>query len=420
MDIKDVLLLVPRRECVVVTVPQWWKPEDHVPGVDGFWILQRCLPGQLNAAAHFFDFLTEHMKDGFESTPLLPSLFRHKTKSLVMCSHVDDLILCGERGELVWLVGEIEKRFTISGGDVVPSPHQDPQEPVRFLKKRCYFTTNGVLIAPHEKYVDELVKLYDLGAYKPKATPDMAQWNGEDGELDSSEAHRFRSAIGTLLCLYYLLIDGIPSTVRHLAQFMSRPTRLACARVRHLIMYLAGTRTFALFLPYKVAGTKFDSIYGREVEDAEGCVEFFIDSDWAMIFFNGRPVTSWSRTQKSIALSSCESEYFAAVGGAAEGIYISRLWNFLLKKQVKTRMVTDSSSCRAFAQRLGVGKLKHVDTKFHWLQLMIKNSMVAMDSVSTLFNMSDLGTKKLNRARRAFCMFLAGMNIFERKLWDRV
>ena len=105
MDIKDVLLLVPRRECVFVTVPQWWKPEDHVPGVDGFWILQRCLPGQLNAAAHFFDFLTEHMKDlGFESTPLLPSLFRHKTKSLVMCSHVDDLILCGEEENLFgWL-----------------------------------------------------------------------------------------------------------------------------------------------------------------------------------------------------------------------------------------------------------------------------------------------------------------------------
>ena len=72
-----------------------------------------------------------------------------------MCSHVDDLILCGERKELIWLVGEIEKRFTISGGDIVPSPGQDPQEPVRFLKKRHYFRTNGVVIAPHEKYVDE-------------------------------------------------------------------------------------------------------------------------------------------------------------------------------------------------------------------------------------------------------------------------
>jgi hypothetical protein len=48
------------------------------------------------------------MKDlGFESTPLLPSLFRHKTKSLVMCSHVDDLILCGEEENLFgWLERE--------------------------------------------------------------------------------------------------------------------------------------------------------------------------------------------------------------------------------------------------------------------------------------------------------------------------
>ena len=88
------------------------------------------------------------------------------------------------------------------------------------------------------------MKLYDLGSYKPKATPDMSQWNGEDGELDSSEAHRFRSAMETLL---YLSSDrwNVQHSVRHLAQFMSRPTRLARAGVRHLIMYLAGTRTFA-------------------------------------------------------------------------------------------------------------------------------------------------------------------------------
>ena len=31
-----------------------------------------------------------------------------------------------------------------------------------------------------------------------------------------------------------------------------------------------------------------------------------------VIFLNGRPESSWSRSQKSIALSSCESEYLAA------------------------------------------------------------------------------------------------------------
>ena len=95
-------------------------------------------------------------------------------------------------------------------------------------------------------------------------------------------------------------------------------------------------------------------------------VEVFTDSDWAgdqsncssrrrhsvssaMIFLNGRAVTSRSRSQKSIALSSCESEYLAAVGGGAEGIHIGRLWTFLVRKETEVDVVTDSSSCRAFA-----------------------------------------------------------------------
>ena len=63
----------------------------------------------------------------------------------------------------------------------------------------------------------------------------------------------------------------------------------------------------------------------REMKSLENVQKFFTDSDWAgdesgsndrrrdsvssaMIFLNGRPVVSWSRSQKSIALSSCESE----------------------------------------------------------------------------------------------------------------
>ena len=122
----------------------------------------------------------------------------------------------------------------------------------------------------------------------------------------------------------------------------------------------------------------------------------------AMIFLNGRPVISWSRSQKSIALSSCESEYLSAVGGAAEGIFIGRLWSFLVKKPVKVDVITDSSSCRAFSQRQGVGRLKHVETKYLWLQQMIKDTVISMHGIATLLNMSDLGTKKLTKARRAF------------------
>ena len=135
-------------------------------------------------------------------------------------------------------------------------------------------------MAAHEKYVEELVSLYDLGGYKPKPTPDMAQWSGSDEELDPQETHRFRSAMGTLL---YLSADrwDIQHSVRHLAQWMAKPTRLAKAGVRHVILYLAGTKSYAMLLPYKVNGSKLDAIHGRDGdEDACEKVGVFTDSDW--------------------------------------------------------------------------------------------------------------------------------------------
>ena len=34
----------------------------------------------------------------FENSPLPPRVFRQKTKKLILCPHVDDLVLCAERG----------------------------------------------------------------------------------------------------------------------------------------------------------------------------------------------------------------------------------------------------------------------------------------------------------------------------------
>jgi hypothetical protein len=168
---------------------------------------------------------------------LLPSLFRHKTKKLILCSHVDDLVLCGERGELLWLIEELKKMMTLQGGDVLPSPDHDEQEPIRFLKRRHFFTKAGIVISPHEKYAEELVKLYGLETRKPKTTPDI---NGEvydPKELDEKGRYKFRSAMCTLLYLSQVRVD-FQHAVRHLSQFMAKPPVSAEMGVKHLILYL--------------------------------------------------------------------------------------------------------------------------------------------------------------------------------------
>ena len=103
----------------------------------------------------------------------------------------------------------------------------------------------------------------------------------------------------------------------------------------------------------------------------------------------------------------------AAIGGEAEGIYVARLWRFLTNKDVKVSVITDSSSCRAFSEKQGVGRLKHIDAKFVWLQQRVNENALTMDAVSMMMNVTDMGTKELGRVRRAFLMYLMGMVFFD-------
>ena len=138
-----------------------------------------------------------------------------------------------------------------------------------------------------------------------------------------------------------------------------------------------------ILLGYNLANkSRLSEIHGCDDPDeyVKDLVEVFTDADWAgdkstgsrrrhfvssaMVFVNSRLVTSWSRTQKSIALSRCESEYLASVGGGSEALYIAALWEFLTKRETEARIVSDSSSCRAFSQRQGVGRLKHINVKY--------------------------------------------------------
>ena len=162
IDIKDAFLLVPQRERILVEKPSWWSDDGH----SKYWSWNRCLPGQRNAAARFFDFLCDHLQEfDFENSPCCRSG-----------------VLWGIRGELMWLIEELRKRVTLQGGDVLPAPDHDEQEPIRFLKKRHSSPRRG--LCPREKYAEELVKLHGLVNRKPKTTPDISGEVYDSKELD--------------------------------------------------------------------------------------------------------------------------------------------------------------------------------------------------------------------------------------------
>ena len=71
----------------------------------------------------------------------------------------------------------------------------------------------------------------------------------------------------------------------------------------------------------------------------------------------------FSRTQATVATSSCEAELLAACSTAAEALFIQSCFREC-KIDLKIEVHMDSSAALAVTQRTGLGKLRHVDVKF--------------------------------------------------------
>ena len=112
-----------------------------------------------------------------------------------------------------------------------------------------------------------------------------------------------------------------------------------------------------------------------------------------MAVFGGVAVKHWSRTQKSRALSVGEAEYYAIVTGCAEGLGLQSLLQDLGWK-TKVKMRTDSSTAKAVSSRRGLGKLRHVELTFVWVQEVVRNGRIIIAKVRGEENVADHLTKE--------------------------
>ena len=71
----------------------------------------------------------------------------------------------------------------------------------------------------------------------------------------------------------------------------------------------------------------------------------------------------WSTTQTTPAISSGEAELYGCVKGSAEGLGVVSGMKDLGETRL-LRVGLDSSAALGIVRRVGLGKLKHVDTKY--------------------------------------------------------
>ena len=212
---------------------------------------------------------------------------------------------------------------------------------------------------------------------------------------------------------------------------MRSPTEQAERCLQQLILYLKGTKNMSFWLPYTQVGTSMAKILNNapqdELEDTEHLMEIFCDSDWAgslyrksttsvVVLLNSLVVLSYSRTQKAVALSSCEAEVLSLTSGSSEAMLLKEVWQFMVGKRhsISLEARSDSSSGRQWLQRSGIGRLKHIDVRLCWLQDAIRSKVLKALPVPTQTNIADLNTKKLTAMRRKFLLsFMGAIRISE-------
>ena len=207
-------------------------------------------------------------------------------------------------------------------------------------------------------------------------------------ELEPQEAKVVRTIICRLLYLSSLERSDISSTVRVVCKSLKTPTKHTSRQIKKLLRYLKGSRDKCTF-------------YDREpIKTISG----YVDSDWAsckltrksvsgcVVLAGGARVHSHARGQPTVALSSCEAEIIAASEGAKELLFVQKIFEFLDFGLLPIEMWIDSSSARAFAHREGVGRMKHLDTRYLWLQNLVKVSAVHLKKIPRAENVGDLLT----------------------------
>ena len=116
---------------------------------------------------------------------------------------------------------------------------------------------------------------------------------------------------------------------------------------------------------------------------------------YELVIVGGTVVKSWSRTQRGRSLGSAEAEYYSTVTGATEALAVQALAEEMGWK-MSMIVHTDSSAAKAVASPRGLGKLRHIELKYLWVQELVQDQRIVIKKINGLENPADCLTMPKN------------------------
>lgn len=308
--------------------------------------------------------------------------------------HGDDFVFEKPASSFDGIIAALQSHWIIKVRAVLGPDAGDAKE-VSILNRVVRWQGDTMEYEADPRHVEKLLRDMHMEDCKPLSSPGVkvtADELEEDGKPLVGEAVTlYRS--GAARC-NYLSVDrpDIPFATKEMCRSMSRPMESDMANVKHACRYLKGRRRLVQKLVAR--GVPVWELHVYVDSDCAGCRRTRKSTSGGCMVLNGNCLKTWSTTQAVRALSSGEAEYYAGLKGAIMALgFLSMAAD--LGEEVNIILRSDSSAALGIIGRRGLGKVRHMETGYLWLQDIVSMKRLSVKKVKGVDNPADLGTKHL-------------------------
>lgn len=391
------------------------------------WKLLKSLYGLKQAPRAWYKKLKlELNKLGFESSMDDQALFFKMVNNtkLFLCVHVDDmLIIHTDKQAVMHVVDELKKVFTITDvGEVSDylgmsikklTPYKyflsQPDYTLAFLQK--YF--DKTQLKPKE-YFGSTPLPYDY-VFRKLNSP----YSDDPANCIPCNTEIYQQIVGKLMWLANVSRPDIIWAVNQCARYNDKPSVAHYKATQYICRYLNATPDYGILFEKCDAFTMVgycDASHQSCCDTARSCS--------GMAFMIGKTVIAYqSRMQKTIGLSTAESEYMAMSPCIKHAIWLNRIYTDITDTQQTTEIYvgetvppfrhdttskqldavkkaqliySDSKSAIAMVNNDQSGKLtKHIAKIYHYAREQVDAGTVTFQHIAGTENLSDIFTKPL-------------------------
>ena len=382
-------------------------------GVEIYWLMQHPLYGQSDAGAIWNRTINKHNTDpppeglGYERSTHDPGLYsKEVNKSGDRCTkvlYVDDLKVYyddGARSEADRDVGSISRKFEVEFSE------ENPKQDYFLGADRLRHDKHSATVYS-ETYIMLQVKRFLPEGFEPSERfPAHYSYTPADERLVKAHAAAVANkqpAPDELVKRNSSLIGALQHAVKYrpeiacalgmCAQCLTFPTEELYHCAERILVYLARSPRM---------GTTFT---GKA--DGANVLRAYADSNWTetrsttgyCIMLGNATVSSASRRQHCITMSSCEAELVALADCAIELLFIIGVVTFIgISCDSAIQVYTDNKAAHDLCNRFTTAQnSRHVDRKMFKMRELRGAGVVEVNHIPTDKNPADLFTKVLGR-----------------------